>query len=189
MSSGSYNTAHQHSMKTCQKTLPSNGLTGVLLLFFLLMMIGRSSLWGDTKPDGKQMCQHENIPERLSYHHTHNKTRIAVCRDQDMQTLLFGLLSPYLSGSTKYFKWLFPTSLSHSASHGKLGGVIESSFAFGLPLFLLLLQDLHPLSQRHLWLYIRTRFLKTDREKQHESFDITKAVKFIQWKWRVTRDC
>lgn len=47
--------------RRCHKLIPSNGLTGVLLLAFLLRMMGTSSLLGDTKPDGKQMCQHINI--------------------------------------------------------------------------------------------------------------------------------
>lgn len=44
----------KQSHKWCHKLIPSNGLTGVLLLAFLLRKMGTSSLLGDTKPDGKR---------------------------------------------------------------------------------------------------------------------------------------
>jgi len=52
--------ANEYSKRVTEdvRLIPSNGLTGVLLLAFLLRMTGTSSLLGDTKPDRKQMCQH-----------------------------------------------------------------------------------------------------------------------------------
>lgn len=152
-------------------------MTGVLLLAFLLRMVGTSSLLGDTKPDGKQMSQHENIlvtawttectlkPDFLCAGIMVCSKCLGLCIylekvQVSAQSLVFGY---------KLGKLFIPTSLSHSSSNRELGGVIKSSFAFSFPLFLLLLQDLHPISQRHLWFYICRRLLKRESEKQHES--------------------
>lgn len=54
-----------------------------------------------------------------------------------------------LQSSFLYHKGIF-TPFGHASSHGELDRVVGGSFAFALPLLLLLLEDLHPVCQGHL---------------------------------------
>lgn len=53
----------------------------------------------------------------------------------------------------------FVTFLGHASSNSELNGVISCSFALVFPLLLLVLEDLHPLCQRHFGPHINVAFL------------------------------
>lgn len=72
----------KQSHKWCHKLIPSNGLTGVLLLAFLLRMMGTSSLLGDTKPDGETDASTWKHYFHCLNYRVHTTTWFAICMDQ-----------------------------------------------------------------------------------------------------------